>query len=108
MITKMFTPVLDRTMEAYIDDIVVKSECETDYLVDLVKMSAILKQHKLRLNTSKCAFSVGSGKFLGFLDTNRGIKADPSQIKAIQELQQPDSTKDMQHLAGMAAALNRL
>ena len=50
---------------------------------------------------------MGSGKFLGFLVTNRGIEADPTQIRAVQELKQPSSAKDVQHLAGMAAALNR-
>ena len=39
--------------------------------------------------------------------TNRGIEADPSQIKAIQELERPNSVKEVQHLTGMAAALNR-
>ena len=83
MVTKMFEPLLGRTMEAYIDDMVVKSKDENDHLRDLDEMFQILKKHKLRLNASKCAFGVGSGKFLGFLVTNRGIEADPSQIKAI-------------------------
>ena len=79
----MFAPLLGRTMEAYIDDMVVKSKEKSQHLADLAEMFAILKCHKLRLNASKCAFGVGTGKFLGFLVTNRGIEADPSQIKAI-------------------------
>ena len=86
MVTKMFAPLLGQTMEAYIDDMVVKSRHQADHLSDLAEMFAILKQHKLRLNASKCAFGVGSGKFLGFLVTNRGIEADPTQIKVVQEL----------------------
>ena len=107
MVTKMFEPLLGRTMEAYIDDMVVKSKDEKDHLRDLDEMFQILKKNKLRLNASKCAFGVGSGKFLGFLVTNRGIEADPSQIKAIQELERPNSVKEVQHLTGMAATLNR-
>ena len=103
----MFAPLLGRTMEAYIDDMVVKSRHQEDHLSDLAEIFAILKKHKLRLNASKCAFDVGSGKFLGFLVTNRGIEADPTQIQAVQKLKQPSSAKDVQHLAGMAAALNR-
>mgnify|MGYP003703458373 FL=1 len=86
---------------------VVKSKDENDHLKDLGEMFQILKKHKFRLNASKCAFGVGSGKFLGFLVTNRGIEADPSQIKAIRELERPNSVKEVQHLTGMAAALNR-
>ena len=93
-------------MEAYIDDMVVKSKDENDHLKDLGEMFEILEKHKLRLNASKCAFGVGSGKFLGFLMTNRGLEADPSQIKAIQDLERPNSVKEVQHLTGMAAALN--
>jgi len=107
MVTKMFEPLLGRTMEAYINDMVVKSKDEKDHLRDLDEMFQILKKNKLRLNASKCAFGVGSGKFLGFLVTNRGIDADPSQIKAIQDLERPNAVKEVQHLTGLAAALNR-
>ncbi|GMP39788.1 hypothetical protein CsSME_00010487 [Camellia sinensis var. sinensis] len=107
MVTKMFEPLLGRTMEAYIDDMVAKSKDENDHLKDLGEMFEILKKHKLCLNASKCAFGVGSDKFLGFLVTNRGIEADPSQIKAIQNLERPNSVKEVQHLTSMAAALNR-
>ncbi|XP_028112767.1 uncharacterized protein LOC114310867 [Camellia sinensis] len=94
MVTKMFAPLLGRTIEAYIDDMVVKSKEKSQHLTGLAEMFAILKHHKLRLNAFKCAFGVGTGKFLGFFVTNRGIEADPSQIKAIQELERPNSTKD--------------
>ncbi|GMP35221.1 hypothetical protein CsSME_00007760 [Camellia sinensis var. sinensis] len=107
MVTKMFASLLGRIMEAYIDDMVVKSKEKSRHLADLAEMFTTLKHHKLRLNASKCAFGVDTGKFLGVLVTNRGIEADPSQIKAIQELERPNSTKDVQHLTRMAAALNR-
>ena len=42
MVTKMFKSVLDRTMDAYIDDMVVKSIEESDHLRDLSKIFAIL------------------------------------------------------------------
>ena len=70
-------------------------------------MFQILKSHKLHLNASKCAFGVGSGKFLGFLVTNRCIEVDPSQIKAIQDLERPNTIKEVQYLIGLAAARNR-
>ena len=69
MVTKMFKFVLGRTMDAYIDDMVVKSREEIDHLRDLSEIFIILRQHKLRLNAAKCAFEVSSGKFLGHLIT---------------------------------------
>ncbi|XP_028054329.1 uncharacterized protein LOC114258558 [Camellia sinensis] len=39
--------------------------------------------------------------------TRRGIEANPDQIKALQDLKAPTKAKELQKLAGMAAALNR-
>ena len=55
MITKMFEPIMKKTMDAYIDDMVVKSKKEPDHLKDLAEVFAIHKEHKLRLNATKCA-----------------------------------------------------
>ncbi|XP_057506540.1 uncharacterized protein LOC130789741 [Actinidia eriantha] len=94
MVTKMFKPVLGRTMDVYIDDMVVKSRKESDHLRDLFEIFAILRQYKLRLNAAKCAFGVGLGKFLGHLVTRPGIEADPEQIAAIDQLTSPRNTKE--------------
>ena len=107
MVTKMFTSVLGNIMEAYIDDMVVKSIEESDHIRDLTEIFAILQEHKLRLNAAKCAFGVSSGKFLGHLVTRRGIEANPEQIAAIDQLTSPKNAKEVQKLTGMAAALNR-
>jgi ribonuclease HI len=107
MVTKMFSELLGQTVEVYIDDMVVKSVKSTDHIEDLRKVFEILRKHSLKLNATKCAFGVGSGKFLGFLVTQRGIEANPDQIAAIQGLQPPRNVREVQRLTGMAAALNR-
>ncbi|XP_057463838.1 uncharacterized protein LOC130753679 [Actinidia eriantha] len=107
MVTKMFHHVLGKTMDAYIDDMVVKSKEESDHLRDLAEIFAILQKHKLRLNAAKCAFGVGSGKFLGHLVTRRGIEENPEQIAAIDQITSPRNAKEVQKLTGMAATLNR-
>uniref|UniRef100_A0A2N9IUZ7 Uncharacterized protein n=1 Tax=Fagus sylvatica TaxID=28930 RepID=A0A2N9IUZ7_FAGSY len=107
MVTKMFSELLGRTVEVYIDDMVVKSVKGKDHIEDLERVFGILRRHNLKLNASKCAFGVGSGKFLGFLVTQRGIEANPDQIAAIQGLQPPKNVREVQKLTGMAAALNR-
>jgi hypothetical protein len=107
MIALLFKGLLGRVMEAYIDDMVAKSKDAADHIRHLSEIFSVLKKFGLKLNAEKCAFGVGSGKFLGHLVTRRGIEADPSQIKAIQELRAPATVKEVQRLAGMAAALNR-
>ena len=74
---------------------------------DLVNIFEILRKHKLHLNASKCSFGVGSGKFLGYMVTHRGIEVNPDQIKVINKLQPPRNPKEVQRLTGMTAALNR-
>ena len=63
-------------MDAYIDDMVVKSKKESNHMKDLAEVFSILKRHKLRLNATKCAFGVSSRKFLGHLVTRPGIETN--------------------------------
>lgn len=107
MITKMFELKLGKTMEAYIDDMIVKSKLEMNHLINLEDALEILAYHRLRLNAEKCAFSVGSGKFLGHIVSCGGIEADLTQIVAMQKLRAPTTIKEVQRLTGMVAALNQ-
>ena len=106
MMTKMFELQLGRNIEVYIDDMVVKSKVVSEHVEDLTSIFGILRKHKLHLNASKCSFGVGSGKFLGYMVTHRGIKVNTDQIKAINDLQAPWNLKEVQKLTGMTAALN--
>ena len=82
----MFKPQLGKNMEVYIDNMVVKSKVVSKYVGDLENIFEILRKHKLRLNASKCSFSVGSGKFLGYMVTHRRIEVNPDQVKVINSL----------------------
>ena len=107
MVAKMFKGQLGRNMEAYIDDMVVKSKAARDHLIDLAETFKTLWKHHLKLNASKCAFSVSSVKFLVYLVTHRGIEVNLDQIVALQCLKSPRNPKEDQRLTGMTAALNR-
>ena len=63
MMTKMFEPQLGRSIEVYVDDMVVKTKVVFEHVDDLTNIFGILRKHKLRLNASKCSFGVSSGKF---------------------------------------------
>ena len=85
----------------------VKSKVVSEYLRDLDDIFDVLRRHKLRLNASKCSFGMGSGMFLGYMVTHRGIEVNPKQIKAINDLKLPRNAKEVQKLTKMIAALNR-
>ena len=59
----------------------------------------------MKLNPVKCAFEISAGRLLGYMMTQRGIKANPSQLKAILKSLAPSSRKKVQQLTGQLAAL---
>ena len=91
----MFRDKIRRTVEVYIDDMMVKSKQEGRHIEDLQGTFKVLWQHKLCLNTEKCVFSVGVGKFLGYLITNRGIEIDLDQIDVVRHLNLPSNLKEV-------------
>ena len=72
--TRMFEPQLGKSIEVYVEDMVVKSKVVSEHVGNLGVIFNILKKHNLCLNVSKCSFSVGSGKFLGYMITHRRIE----------------------------------
>ena len=107
MMTRMFEQQMGKSIEVYIDDMVVKSKLVTNHVRDHGDIFRILRKYRLRLNAFKCSFGVGSGKFLGYIVTHRGIEVNPDQIRAIHSLQPPRNPKEVQKLTSMIAALNR-
>ena len=77
MMTRMFKSLLGKNIEIYIDDMVVKRKVVSEHLGDLRVIFEILKSYRLHLNASKCSFGVGSGKFLGYIVTYKGIEVNP-------------------------------
>ena len=107
MVTRMFESQIGRNMEAYIDDMVIRSRQVEEHLADLGETFSVLRKHKLRLNAAKCSFGVSLGKFLGYMITHRRIEVNPEQIKAINSLHPPRNPKEVHKLTRMAAALNK-
>ena len=107
LVNKIFQNQIDRNMEVYVDDMLVKSLEAGEHIKDLREAFATLKKHQMKLNPTKCAFGVASGKFLGFMVTQRGIEANPEKIRAILDMKHPSSKKEVQKLTGRVAALSR-
>ena len=85
----------------------VKSLDEEKHLDDLQETFDTLRRYQMKLNSSKCAFRVSPGKFLGFMVSQRGIEANANKIQAILNMEPPKNIKEVQSLAGRVAALNR-
>lgn len=104
----MFQPQIGRNVKVYVDDILVKSNEKSRHLADLQEMFETLRSYNMKLNPNKCAFGVLSGKFLGCIVSQWGIKANPYKIWAILDMERPKSIKEVQSLNGKVSALNKL
>ncbi|XP_019267805.1 PREDICTED: uncharacterized protein LOC109245074 [Nicotiana attenuata] len=97
-----------KAMEVYIDGRLVKSLNAGDHLKHLQETFDILKKHNIKLNPEKCAFRVSSGKFMGFLVSQREVKVNPDKINSIEDiLDQLLSMKEVQSLTGRLSALSK-
>src|SRR4051812_35269179 len=99
-------PQLHRNMEAYMDDIVVKTKDRATLVQDLEETFANLRKINLKLNPENCVFGVPSSKLLGFFVSQHGIEANPDKIKAIEQIEAPKRI-DVRRLAGCVAAMSR-
>ncbi len=81
--TALFHDMINKEMEVYVDDMIVKSHHREDHLSHLWKLFVRLRKYRLKLNPNKCIFGASHGKLLGFIISERGIEVDPSKAKAI-------------------------
>uniref|UniRef100_A0A8R7U7B3 Reverse transcriptase domain-containing protein n=1 Tax=Triticum urartu TaxID=4572 RepID=A0A8R7U7B3_TRIUA len=95
-----FEPQLHRNIEAYMDDIMVKTKDRATLIQDLEETFANMSKINLKLNPEKCVFGIPSGKLLGFFVSHRGIEANPDKIKAIEKIPAPRIVKDVRRLTG--------
>jgi hypothetical protein len=107
MIAIVLHPQIRRNILAYVDDIVVKSIQRKDHISDLAETFANMRAANLKLNPEKCVVGIHMGKVLGCLVSTKGIEVNPDKIRALVEMQDPVSVKDVQKLTRRVAALNR-
>ena len=69
LVTKMFKPLLGKTMEVYIDDMLVKSKERPNHTTHLQEAFDLLRAYDMKLNPLKCVFGVNADRFLGFMVT---------------------------------------
>jgi hypothetical protein len=106
-IQKCLKTQIGKNVEAYVDDVVVKTTEEGKLIADLTETFANLREFQWKLNPRKCVFGVPSGLLLDFMVGHRGIEANPAKVDAIRKMAKPSNKKDIMKLTGMMAALGR-
>lgn len=86
LVDSAFHSQIGRNLEAYVDDMVIKSKSELAMLADIAETFDNLRRINMKLNPRKCSFGVEEGKFLAYMVTSEGIRANPRKTKAIADM----------------------
>jgi len=85
---------IGQNIEAYVDDVVIKSKKTEDLIWDLLGTFENFRRFDMKLNPTKCTFGVPSGKLLGYNISTQGTEANPTNIKAILDMWPIHGLKD--------------
>jgi hypothetical protein len=103
----VFGDHIGRTVEAYVDDIVVKTRRADDLVSDLNIAFDCLRANGVKLNPEKCVFGVPRGMLLGYIVSQRGIEANPEKVATLERKGPIRDLKWVQRVLGCLAALSR-
>jgi hypothetical protein len=103
----VFGDHIGRTIEAYVDDIVVKTRKAVDLVNDLRVAFDCLRANGVKLNPEKCVFGVPRGMLLGYIVSQRGIEPNPEEVTALERMGLIRDLKGVQNVLGCLAALSR-
>ena len=88
-----FKEQISKTMELYVDYMLVKSKVASDHVAYLADTFNILRMYRMKLNPLTCSFGMAFGKFLGFMVNQRAIEANPEKIQAFIDMQSSSRTR---------------
>jgi hypothetical protein len=96
----VFGDHIGRTVEAYVDDIVMKTRKADDLVGDLRIAFGFLRAYRVKLNPEKCVFGVPRGMLLGYIVSQRGIEANPEKVAALERMGPIRDLKGVQKVLG--------
>jgi hypothetical protein len=103
----VFGDHIGRTVEAYVDDIVVKTRKADDLVSDLNIAFGCLRANGVKLNPEKCVFGVPRGMLLGYVVSQQGIEANPKMVATLERMGPIRDLKGVQKVLGCLASLSR-
>nr|GEV64881.1 hypothetical protein [Tanacetum cinerariifolium] len=107
LVNSVFKEQIGVKLEAYVEDMVIKSRTEQDIIKDIKQTFSTLQRINMKLNPKKCSFDMEEGKFLAYIVTSKGIRTNPKITKAVMDMSSLRTLKKMQSLSGKLAAFNR-
>ena len=103
----IFSDMVERIMEVYMDDITVYGESFDECLVHLETVLHKCIEKNLILNWEKCHFMVNQGIVLGNIISERGIEVDKAKVELISKFPSPTNVKTVWQFLGHAGFYRR-
>lgn len=104
--TLIFHEMIHKTVEDYVDNILVKYRKRRDHIAALSAIFDRLEEYKVCLNPKKCLFDVQLGKLLGYIVSMRWIEIDLSKVEEILEMEAPKKLKQLRGLQGRLQSIH--
>jgi hypothetical protein len=98
---------LGHNMEAYVNDVVVKTRESVGLISDLVETFHSLRKFSMKLNPEKCIFGLPSEKLLKYMYSQCGIDPNPEKVSTITIMKPPKSLHNVHKLTGYMTHLSR-
>jgi len=103
MINDVLRDLLDITVLAYVDDILVFTTGSLEqHVKDVQAVFERLATTTFKTAPEKCEFHKKSVKFLGFIIGTDGVRIDPEKTRSIEEWPTPRTVKEIQSFLGLA------
>lgn len=95
MMDTLFRGQIGKNMAVYIDNMLVKSQRAAQHREYLEEFFGVIRANGLMLNPVKCTFGVKTGKFLGYLVTQKGIEMNQAKIVALMSMTPPGNFREV-------------
>jgi hypothetical protein len=101
-INDIFDDLLDVSVLAYLDDILIYSDNLDDHRKHVKEVLRRLRAHGLYARGDKCEFHKEEVEFLGYIVSKDGLRMSEDKVKTILEWPEPRKVKDIQSFLGFA------
>jgi len=98
---------LDKTCKIYIDDILIATHTYKEHVKAITEIMNILGKAKIWFNKKKCQILPSRLEILGYILTEKGLEADPTKIRQIQDYSAPTIRKQLQRFMSIVNYLRR-
>jgi hypothetical protein len=103
----VFREYLDKSVNVFLDDILVYSKSEEEHEHHLRMVLQVLREHQMYAKLSKCSFYQNQIHYLGHIISEEGIAVDPGKIEAIKGWETHKNVIEVRSFMGLARYYRR-